>query len=43
MRVSQNLKDWLATKAAENMRSLNSEIVHRLEESRKREAERATG
>nr|DAG88320.1 MAG TPA: hypothetical protein [Herelleviridae sp.] len=40
LRLPPALRDWLSEKAAENMRSLNGEIAHRLEESRKKEAER---
>ncbi|WP_153111528.1 Arc family DNA-binding protein [Propionivibrio limicola] len=37
LRVTQELKDWLAHKAIDNHRSLNAEITVRLEESRTRE------
>lgn len=35
VRLPKPLKDWLLEKADENRRSLTSEIVTRLEESRK--------
>lgn len=37
LRFSEELRQWLKTKAADNFRSLNSEIVARLEQSRKAE------
>lgn len=37
VRMSEDLKDWLKGKAVTNFRSLNGEIVARLEESRKAE------
>lgn len=37
VRMPQELKEWLSGKAVENRRSLNSELVLRLEESRKME------
>lgn len=37
LRVSPALKEWIAKKAESNFRSMNSEIVARLEESKKRE------
>lgn len=40
MRMPPNLKDWLQQKASDNFRSLNSEIVARLNESRKQEEAR---
>lgn len=39
LRMDQGLKDWLAHQAVDNRRSLNSEIVTRLEESRRLEEE----
>lgn len=38
LRLPLSLKDWLSDKATENRRSLNNEVVVRLQESRKREA-----
>ena len=35
LRISNELRQWLKSKAAENYRSLNAEITHRLEQSRK--------
>lgn len=37
MRLPPDLKDWLKHKAIDNRRSLNNEVVHRLEASRKNE------
>jgi hypothetical protein len=37
VRLPDELKEWLKKRAAENFRSVNGEIVARLEESRKRE------
>lgn len=37
VRIPPDLRQWLKHKAVDNYRSLNSEIVLRLEESRKRE------
>lgn len=37
VRLPEDLKEWLKKRAAENFRSVNGEIVARLEESRKRE------
>ncbi|WP_141111155.1 Arc family DNA-binding protein [Chromobacterium haemolyticum] len=39
IRIPEELKNWLKHKAIDNYRSLNGEIVARLEESRKREEE----
>lgn len=39
LRMPAELKEWLLQRAAENGRSLNSEIVQRLKESQKRETE----
>lgn len=37
VRIPEGLKQWLKHKAVDNFRSLNSEIVARLEQSRKAE------
>lgn len=37
VRIPEELKQWLKHKAVDNFRSLNSEIVARLEQSRKAE------
>ncbi len=37
VRLRQDLKDWLKHRAVDNRRSMNSEVVARLEESRKAE------
>lgn len=37
VRIPDDLKQWLKHKAVDNFRSLNSEIVARLEQSRKAE------
>lgn len=37
VRLPEELKQWLKHKAIDNFRSLNSEIVARLEQSRKTE------
>lgn len=37
VRLPPELKQWLGTQAQENRRSLNSELIKRLEESRNRE------
>lgn len=37
LRMYRELKDWLAHKAIDNHRSLNSEIIARLEESRRQD------
>ena len=37
VRLPQDLKDWLKHRAIDNRRSMNSEVVVRLEESRARE------
>lgn len=37
VRLPEELKQWLKHKAVDNFRSLNSEIVARLEQSRKAE------
>lgn len=42
VRMSEELKQWLKLKAINNFRSLNSEIVARLEESRKAEEKMGT-
>ena len=34
LRVPEDLKQWLKHQAVDNRRSLNSEVLHRLEESR---------
>lgn len=39
VRMPQDLKDWLKHQAVDNRRSLNSEVVKRLEESRVRQAQ----
>lgn len=39
LRMSHELKDWLQKKAEDNFRSMNSEVIARLEESRRREEE----
>lgn len=38
LRLPAPLKKWLSDKATENRRSLNNEVVVRLQESQKREA-----
>lgn len=38
VRIPQELKDWLKHKAIDNHRSFNSEVLARLEQSRKSEA-----
>jgi len=40
VRLPEELKVWLKKVAAASRRSLNSEVIIRLEESRKRDAER---
>lgn len=37
LRLDPELKDWLKHKAVDNRRSLNSEIEHRLMQSKERE------
>jgi hypothetical protein len=37
LRMPQDLKVWLQHRAIDNLRSLNSEIVHRLKQSREQE------
>ena len=37
VRLPPELKQWLGLQAQENRRSLNSELIKRLEESRQRE------
>ena len=37
VRIPEDLKQWLKHKAVDNFRSLNSEIIARLEQSRKAE------
>ena len=37
VRLPEDLKQWLKHKAVDNFRSLNSEIIARLEQSRKAE------
>lgn len=37
VRIPEELKKWLKHKAIDNFRSLNSEIIARLEQSRKAE------
>lgn len=37
LRLPQELKDWLAHRAIDNHRSMNGEIVARLEDSKRRE------
>ncbi|MDC7704054.1 Arc family DNA-binding protein [Vogesella indigofera] len=39
LRMSHELKDWLQKKSEKNFRSMNSEVIARLEESRRREEE----
>lgn len=34
LRLPQELKDWLKHKAIDNRRTLNGELLHRLEQSR---------
>jgi len=41
LRMEPELKEWLAAKAKENARSLNSEIVHRLRTTKEREVQHA--
>lgn len=41
IRLPQELKDWLKHKAIDNHRSFNSEVLARLEQSRKSEAQHA--
>ncbi len=40
VRLPQDIKDWIQQKATENFRSMNAEIVARLDESRKQEEAR---
>lgn len=40
LRLAPDLKDWLKHKAIDNRRSLNSEIEHRLEQSRQQEEQK---
>lgn len=40
LRMPQELKDWLAHRAVDNHRSLNNEIIDRLEHSRRQEEEK---
>lgn len=37
LRISNELRQWLKSKAAANYRSMNAEILHRLQQSRKAE------
>lgn len=37
LRVQPSLKEWLTEQAQRNFRSLNAEIIHRLEQSRAKE------
>lgn len=37
LRLSNEMRQWLKHKAVDNFRSLNSEIISRLEQSRKAE------
>lgn len=39
-RLPKELKDWLKQKAVENFRSMNGELIARLEQSRKEEEKR---
>lgn len=41
VRLPDELKEWLLEKAGENRRSLTSEVVTRLEQSRKAETQAA--
>ena len=43
MRLPQDLKDWLKHKAIDNRRSFNSEVLTRLEDSRRAEQRHAGG
>lgn len=42
IRMPRDLKAWLTAKAVENKRSLNSELVYRLQESSKQEQAHAS-
>lgn len=42
LRMDRELKDWLAHKAIDNHRSMNNEIIARLEESRRAEEKEKT-
>lgn len=37
LRLPQEMKDWLKHQAIDNRRTLNSEVLHRLELSRKQQ------
>jgi hypothetical protein len=37
LRISVEMRDWLQDKAQRNFRSMNAEIVHRLDQSRAKE------
>jgi len=43
VRLPQELKDWLKRRAIDNRRSMNSEVVARLDESRLREQQQSKG
>lgn len=43
VRIPDELKCWLKHEAVDNRRSLNSEVLVRLEESRKQQAETGQG
>lgn len=40
IRVPEELKRWLKHQAVDNRRTLNSEVLHRLEQSRRQEEQR---
>lgn len=40
LRLPQELKDWLKHKAIDNRRTLNGELLHRLEQSRSLQEDR---
>ncbi len=37
LRIPAEMRDWLQEKAQRNFRSMNAEVVHRLEQSRQAE------
>lgn len=41
VRMTDEMKAWLKHQAIDNRRSLNAEILHRLEQSRKEESQHA--
>lgn len=43
VRVPEGLKQWLKHQAVDNRRSLNGEVLHRLEQSRAAEVKQSQG